>query len=1385
MQRTFWRQISSRAFLGWGFIWLSLGLLLTVWPAAALGQPPTPNSALAGTNADSGAGSLWFNDRLTGRDDQALGARFGVGFISGPGIGREDGFVPLELMPYSLIGDGLLFGDLRGFRTTQDHYGANVGLGYRHYIGAWDRIFGINAYFDYDNSSSVLFRQYGLGLETYGAGWDMRLNTYFPIQTESKQLGIEFIPESVRFSENVILYDQNRLLGTPMRGLDHELGIPLPGRVLERHDVRLYGGWYHFQADQVDRVWGWKGRLQGNLLPNLQLGLEVSNDRVFDTNVVFTVAASYGGYRQPQDQPRTQLDRITTPVHRQYNIVVARTTLRDVGLVALKPDGTPYFVEHVASNTPYDRSNLALMQQLAPQYDPTAPLGTYENPYLTIADAQLNDGNPNGIQEDIIFTWTNSVYSNTTVTLEQNVRVLGEADNVPHTLLLQPFGFVLMPRAVNNPNPAVSEERPLFVSAPGNGVTLASNAEFSGFRLGNGNDNTSGPQGHGVFGNQVNNVDVDFVDINFAAADGVLLQGVGTVRFFQSRIYNANLNGLHVDGGQARVTFEGDGLFNPLDPDSADIVFDAAVPGLSAVLIENTQPGSFVDLFASSPSAIHYTGAGGILIQNSQGSAQFGDVLISGNLITPPLTGEAINIINDSGAYTFSSPVEIVSSADDAINIENLAFGGVVTFSQPVRILDRGAHGVDLRNNAGNVNFITDLRSPGLTIDTSSTAVFVSAPAIEYQNSTGNATFSNIVIEGGTGPGIVIGDVDPTINNTGIFRVRGSTEIDDINGVNITIVDDGDPNINSLVEFNGVDIDGRGSTGINIVDNRMPITFRGRTAVSNTGFPTPARLPSSNTAVVISGNTDIVRFESLTVTGAYNAPPAPIPNTVAGVSVTDNPSTVQFDFLSISTLATGPNGTNEGVALFGRRVGSVTFDPITGAVTNIAGGLFVNDGIINAINESAIDVMASVIGMSFTSVSATDAIGPGIVLANNISGGRSPDFGVTGGVNVLAGSGGTIDDSQFDTFLLESLTAPPTVVTSGAGVFLRDTGVVVLDQMIIQNNELGIDAETEALAMDNTQVLNNTSYGLRAIDVFSLTVQNSTFTGNGPGVAVIDDNEILALATVQDNYTWLFDSNTITDIDNSAVLLGTVGAGTGSSLILQFLNNTVTTGVGAAANAANLAIGDPVNAVTNGWNGPFEALISGNDFIVQDSVLSNVFIRTPSTFELADVTISNNTFRGVADGDIGIQVNTGGPSTYLIENNTLTFIAPTVQGTRDVRAMQFDLAPNSNTTIRNNEIDITAEFGDAIVFNTINASANVRIDGNDVTITDFNGSLGNEFGIAFLLPVGTINFAGDTDNVITINTNPFNITNGFGPPWFLFNGTQFNGSILVNGVPQP
>jgi hypothetical protein len=1370
MQRTDARRSNAMTTpVDWRWVWLGLGLLLAAWPAAVLSQEPA--SASAGEVSDVDQDSFWFSDRFTGRDSQALGALFRAGFVTGPGIGREDSFVPFEFMPYSLWGDGMFFGDLRGFRTTQDQFGFNTGGGYRHYFENADRIVGINAFYDYDNSATELFRQWGMGIETLGSAWDMRLNTYFPLTTQQKLLDIDFVPDSVRFSGNSILFDQIRTLGTHMKGLDHEIGVPLPGRIAEHHDVRLFGGWYYFQADGIDDARGWKARLQGNLLPNVSVGLEVSNDAVFDTNAALTVAVSYGGYHQPNEKPKTQFDRMTTPVQRQYNIVIARTFQRDVGLTALKPDGTPYFVEHVAGNDPYDRADVLALQAVAPQYDPLAVLGTYENPYLTILDAQNVPGG------DIIYTWTNSRFTNTAVTLESNVRVLGEGDEVVdldgsygHKFLLNPFGFVDLPRAVNDPDPFVTEVRPLFANSPGDGVTLTSDAEFSGFQIGDPTDSTSGASGNGVFGNAVTNVDVDFVDVNFANADGVLLQEVGEVRFFLSRIFNSTVNGLHVDGGIARVTFEGDG-----DDNTADIVYNAGVPAGSAVLIENTIAGSFVDLFGASPSAINYTGAGGILVQDAAGSAQFGDVQIANTVV--PL-GDAINIIDSSGAYTFASPVVVNASATDSINIENLALGGVVAFQQPVTITNRGAHGVDLLNNDGNVRFVEDL-----TISTPTFAFVSASPAIEYQFSGGDVSFRNVTILGGSGEGITIGQPepgpngpdpdldlrDPTLHNSGDFLVTGNTNIDFIAGINIHVQED-----DATVTFNGVDIQDRGTTAIRLSDNNSPITFNSVTTVGNDQVAVDGFLLSS-TAVVIHDNATIVRFEGLTVNDAYNSTVGT--NIVAGVSVTDGdpvddspadpfdannndnentPSTVIFNSLNITTFDTVGNVDNAGTAFFARFVGDFTSTPVEG-------GLFVDTGVINAINETAIDVQASVIGLTFDSVSALDTIGPGIILANNVSGGRSIDFLVTGTTTGALNSGGTITNSQFDGVTLESQTVADVAIVSGAGVLLRDTGVVSLNDMLIEDSEIGVDAETTALLLNLMQIQNNDSFGLDALDVETLQVTNSTFTGNGLGI-VFGSNEIRSRVATVDNYNWLFDGNTITDIEDSAVVLSTLAAGNGSSLVLTFTNNDVLTTATTLVVASNLEID---------WNGPLDAFIDTNDFQFLAVLDSGVSVTTTSTLDTAIVTISNNTFQGTGVGNVGIEVVAQGPSSYLIEDNIM-------QHNNPVAAMTFFLADGSNTTIRDNTINILGEESDGLVFSSISAPAALRIEGNDIVIngTDF---FFDEFGINIQATSGVIDFFGDTDNLIQING-----INGIGFPWFNFplNG-QFTGSILVNGNPEP
>jgi hypothetical protein len=1384
MQRNDSRRSNSISPLGWGVVWLGLGLLLAAWPAAVLGDEPVPPPESDASNAQPE--NFWFSDRFTGRSQQSIGGLIRGGVVTGPGIGRENSLVPLEFMPYSMWGNGMLLGDLRGFRGTDDHWGANVGLGYRHYVPTLDRIFGFNAFYDYDNTSTKLFRQLGFGMETYGAGWDMRLNTYFPIQTEAKLLRTDFVPDSVEFSGNLILFDQIRTLGTPMRGLDHELGVPLPGRFAEQTDARAYVGWYHFQADGVPNAWGWKGRLQADVLPNLSLGLEVTNDQVFDTNVIFSAAISYGGYRQPDDQPATQFGRMTTPINRQYNVVVGLTHVLDEDLVALKPDGTPYFVEHVASSDPYDRNDLALMLSLAPQYDPLAAPGTYENPFEFIADAQ---GNGVG---DIIYTWTNSVYDGVTLGLEPDVRVLGEADGVVHRIELQPFGFVDMPRAVNNPNPAVTEVRPQFLNMVGNGVTFAdpntaepaNNSEFSGFVLGDPTDDTAGPTGNGLIAADVTNVDVRFVDINFAQADGVQLNAVNEMRFFQTLIFNAAETGLHIVGGRPTITFEGDG-----DPATPDIVYNSAVQGGHAVLIEGTAAGSFVDLFSANPSAIDYTGAGGILITGAAGSARFGDIEINNNIATLP---EAINLINDSGAYTFSAPVNISDSFEDSINIENLGSTGVVSFLLPVNIVDRGGHGVDIRNVAGNGNptrFSVSFRDD-LSITTTAGSPTSALPAIEYQlaSNFGSVSFDDIVIDGGAGEGILIGDPDPLINNDGIFIVRGLTDIDGIDGINIDIIDD-----DATVTFSGVDIDDRGDTGIRIRGNREAISFDGRTVVSNSRVSTGTQVFDS-TAIIIDGNTNFVQFENVTVNAAYNSVPGVVAGfagdpagSVAGVAVggandvfdpgnRTNPGRVEFDVLSITTLAAAGGADNAGVALGARFVGDYVNLPISG-------GLFIDSGIIDSINATAVDVQASVIGIAFDAVSALDSIGPGILMANNVGGGTTNDFFVIGDGPDPLFPGGTIENAQqlpngsplllFDQDTNPTsaplLPAPPLSAPSGAGVLLRDTGVVVLNNMLIQTSEVGIDVQTDALFLDSSSVQNNLTFGLDALDTLRLEVTNSTFTGNGPGLLTfVDNNEIRATVSTVEDYFWRFDNNDIVDSQNSAVLIQTTGSGAGASLTLNFTNNPNVVNlatVGVVANPACLEIN---------WDGPLSAFIDNNFFQFLAVADAGIAINTLSSTDLAAVTITNNNFQGTASGNVGIDVSALGPSSYLIENNILQHTDPTA-------SMRFFLADNSVTTIRNNTINIPiGETREGIVFTSVNEPAIVRMEGNVITIngTDF---FFDEIGIDFQATSGVINLFSDFDNVVTLNG-----VQGNGFPWFNFpvNGL-FTGSILINGVPEP
>ncbi len=1342
--------------LGWRCAWIGIALWLAIWPSLGLGQESNDPSRSALED------SIFYSDQVTGQRGSSLGALWRAGYVTGPGIGRQSGIAPVEVMPYFFLEDGMLFGNARGLRSDRDGWAASVGTGYRHYIRQWDRIVGINAYYDYDNTSGALFRQAGMGFETLGRNWDSRLNTYFPVSRDQAELGLRFLQNSIRFEGNQILYDQIRTFGTQMRGLDHEVGVPLPGRFAEGHDVRMFAGWYHFNGPKVGSTSGWKGRLQGEVTPNIAMSLEVTNDKQFDTNVVFSVALQYGGFREDTNRPRTQFSRMTTPVQRQYTAVVARNDVLETGIVALKPDGTPYLVEHVAN----DPAN--------PNVGPF--LGTVEDPFLTIAQAQAHVfTNPpfnvpvSPYPGDIIFVHTNSAYTNTSVVLEPNVRVLGEADGVVHQINIQPFGLVNLPRANDDPSPAVAELRPIFTNIIGDGVTLASNAEFSGFRLGNETVSTSGTTGNGIFGDSVDNVVVRQVDINFAGADGVLLTNVNTVSFDRTHILNAAQVGLHVVGGAPLITFEGDGTAA-----TADIEYNFANAGGNAVQIDSTT-GGLVDLFGATPSSIIYNNAGGIAINTARGAATFGDVRISNT--TPGVDG--ININGSGGVFSFSRAVFLDNPDGEGIEILTLANSGRTIFNDAVSITNRSVGGVSLHDNIGDIRF-----NNSLSIINGAGAP--NQAAISYQASSGDAIFRDITLTGGTellvtpplplppvpqnrvgGIAISIGNADPLVaDNTGNFNVLGITSIADFSGISIDIRDD-----QSSVSFNTVAIDDRGNTGISIIGEQGDVIFRGLTSIANNFDVQNNNLgPSFDTAVVIDSNPSTINFQTLTITGSLGGITANgLVNTVGGMSVTDNPGTVSVQTLNIDSTF--------GEGLFALNAGVRTTDPVTG-------GLFVQAGTLTSTFDSAINVENSVTSMRFTSVSSTQSGDEGIRMVDNTAGGTGLSLIIDPGTDIV-GAGGNI------------------VQSSNEGIFASNTGAISIramnfvqngifgttDGIFVRNDVSGLTdpvtgllnpATATTLSVFSSSIVQSGASGVHSLNVPFVSIVNTRFLQNdgaaGSPEIFLEGGLILPdgidADTLQDSYVFFLDQLNVTENVSDAIRVSTRATGFGAAMSLTLTNSTVL-----------LNVPNPVaqSAVNVAWSGPESLLIDTNQITFLGNFTTGINIvdgfttdLDPFTSDLSLVTVTNNVLQGPGALNTALNVNMQGPTSLLANTNNITL------GGFGSAGMILTYGANTTSTINNNIINAAGDQARGLTVQAVSAPAFFNINGNTFNFTD-NDGFRDEHGIEFLATSGVINFNGTVNNVITIDN-----LNGVGFPWFIFpfNG-QANGSIIVNTAPQP
>lgn len=620
------------------------------------------------------------------RDESGFDGRIGhLGFKT---FGRNESISHVELFPYVISGDQMIFADVRGFVSNQQQFGGNIGAGYRRWIGGWDRVVGASLWYDGDDSTGELFHQLGLSLESYGDVCDVRANFYLPIDDAEKDFNIT--ARNLRFAGNQVLFDRYREFGEAMEGLDLELGLTLPTEFGEEHNLRAYGGWYHFIGDAVPNVTGFRAGVEGHITEFLSTQVEVTDDDSFGTNVLLGVALEFSRGSSPTgSRAKKRSKRMRRYVRRNYNVIVSKHWDARYHQAAINPaTGMPFTIQHASSAAG----------------GPGA--GTAEDPFSTVAAAQAAGS-------DILFVHADSVF-NTPIVLNPGETIVGEGAR--HAFQLGGFGPFLLPNATGGTS------LPLVQGVAGNAVTLESGSHFEGFTI-------DTPGGGGIVGNGVNGATVRNVEITNAGGAGVsLTNSTGTFAFSGVNVNNATGTGLYIDGGDASIAFSG-------------AINNAAG---RALVVENTTGGS-VDLGGTS---VNDVGGQGVLIDSTAGDVAVGSVTVqnpsTAGITVQDATGTTsfstvdVTTANQTGLFVRNSTrVNVGDGTLTAVNAPAADVEGAeIDVSLTSVSADGGAFGLRIVNSPGSfvVTGSGGFGSGGLIQNTATGVVVDNAGTVAFQN---------------------------------------------------------------------------------------------------------------------------------------------------------------------------------------------------------------------------------------------------------------------------------------------------------------------------------------------------------------------------------------------------------------------------------------------------------------------------------------------------------------------------------------------------------------------------------------------------------------------------------------------------------------------------
>lgn len=1333
------------------------------------------------------------------------------------GYGTETGVVSLGSMYVAPLDGAAWFLDGQGTLSEDFGGGFNLGIGYREMVdfgGRFDseRILGLSFWTDGQSTDADnFFTALGFGLESLGESYDMRLNGSFPLsrtQTGDPTL-IDF--DTPVFQGNELFSGiESIVTDTAFSVVDAEAA-----KRIGDLDAWALLGVYYLGGGGADDA-GFRAGVRGYALPDLAVSLQVTDDDIYHTNVMFGITWFVGRTHSGNAPCGVLEDRFREPVYRNdFIAMTSKNATRGAGNPLTDADTNALFNFIHVSN---DGTQAA------------AGDGTFENPFTTLAQAQgPGPGGPGAQSEgSFVYVHANSVLSGNFTALD-NVKVLGEGvnqdgDMVTHTVDSVELGTITLPET----SPGAGMGAAPIINGVGDVFTLANNNQINNFAI-NGGTNA-------VVGNAVNAPMLANLDINSPTGIGISFTDITGTPIVENTVTINDAGGTSflIDGGA-------DGMnLNPIINNAAG----------RALEIRNRTGGTI-----AYGGMITSTGGTGVSIHdNTDANITFTNEF---NLTTDVDT-TALTIMNNTAAATGATirfnGLLTTNTTGTGNGVDINGTDEDVTY-QFADLLINSVDGTGFKaGNDGTLVVTSTNGTNAVTAGGTGTAIDINGMLI----GTGGANFDTASTAGATNEGVKLANLD----GTGLLRIGSGTNpsdggvlksdgtgisIDNVNNVavnNVTIDNSGNSGggvkvmnqdatsdaasftgvqVTTSGTANGFDINGNTDGTITVTDlvansvDGNAVNVQNNTGGTNIFNNLEANTSGLGTAVFVNsndGSTTTINDMMVMASGTGDGFVATQKGTVALTGATEitvasghamNLDDVTIDAAGVSVdKVTVTGGTVDSIALVNLAgtgnvvVGADTTD--SGSITTTGRGVFVDQGTNNITVNTAVTANGG-----GRSLEATNRTG-GVINYNS----KTTDNGL--GMRIASNTGGTVnvtDDLTFNTGANDAITIAG---NNGATVNFADTGSIDLTtssgsgvHLTGQNTNVTIAADIKNGTGTSVEIENNatatvsgdiTNTAGRSLQVHNLTAGTVNVSGNinntGTGIS-IDNNS----------------AGTVT-------LSGTSTLNTGTNNALTVQDNTGGTFAFNNTNATTSGAGDAVNVINNtgaevsfsGMN--LNAAGSGNGFTASGggtltaTGTNNVTTATGTGVNINGMTIGaaganfnqvnvNGATNGVTltnttggqirvgravatqnDGDGGV-LNTTGDAIVLSGVTNAVFNDVTANSANGAAAtMNHTSSSNVSVVFNNLTSTAVATSGSAVVVND-NGTGEL-----DFTLTNSNIDTQVSDTLGFLFQAG--NNSGEVDMRITNNTlaadgsSAFaaNINQGTGDVQFLFTGNSLS-----------